>query len=103
MKNKTTQPGLGLINRTYETDATFDPEGEKTQWERFIHFIEHENQSGQGKYTYKIVVAIRHGQGHHNVKEAEVGRDSWNVSRCVPLHCCKGSDFYVHLVSLVTP
>ncbi|XXH03816.1 hypothetical protein Hte_010222 [Hypoxylon texense] len=67
----TTQPGLGLINRTYKTDAVFDPNGSKTQWERFVYFVEHQNQLEQGKVQYKIVFLIRHGQGYHNVKEAQ--------------------------------
>lgn len=75
----TTQPGLGLINRTYETDAVFDPNGNKTQWERFVYFVEHQNQLGQGKVQYKIVFLIRHGQGYHNVKEAQVGRHAWDT------------------------
>ncbi|KAI0842609.1 phosphoglycerate mutase-like protein [Hypoxylon sp. FL0890] len=74
----TTQPGLGLIDRAYETDAVFDPEGKKTQWERLIHHLDHHNQQGEGHVQYKLLFLIRHGEGYHNVKEAEVGRDSWN-------------------------
>ncbi|KAI1380623.1 phosphoglycerate mutase-like protein [Hypoxylon crocopeplum] len=74
----TTLPGLGLINRPYETDTVFDPEGKKTQWERFVHFLEHQNRLGRGKVLHKLVFLIRHGEGHHNVKEAEVGRHAWD-------------------------
>ncbi|KAI2618172.1 phosphoglycerate mutase-like protein [Hypoxylon sp. NC1633] len=74
----TTQPNLGLINRAYDTDATFDPKGKKTQWERFLHFIDYQNQEGQGKAVYKLAFVIRHGEGYHNVKEAEVGRHAWD-------------------------
>ncbi|KAI1401923.1 phosphoglycerate mutase-like protein [Hypoxylon fuscum] len=74
----TTQPALGLINRTYETDAVFDLEGKKTPWERFVYFLEHLNQQGRGKVLYKLVFLIRHGEGYHNVKEAEVGREAWD-------------------------
>ncbi|KAI1416266.1 phosphoglycerate mutase-like protein [Hypoxylon sp. FL1857] len=74
----TTQPGLGLIDRAYETDATFDPEGKKTQWERLVHYLDHYNKQGRGKVVYKLLFLIRHGEGYHNVKEAEVGREAWN-------------------------
>ncbi|KAI0137950.1 phosphoglycerate mutase-like protein [Hypoxylon sp. NC0597] len=74
----TTRPGLGLVNRTYETDAIFDPEGKKTQWERLVHHLDHQNEQGRGKVSYKLFFVIRHGEGFHNVKEAEVGRDAWD-------------------------
>ncbi|KAL7623164.1 putative phosphoglycerate mutase pmu1 [Parahypoxylon ruwenzoriense] len=74
----TTQPGLGLINRAYETDVFFDPEGKRTQWERFVYFLEHQNQLAPGVVQYKLVYVIRHGQGYHNVKESEIGRQEWN-------------------------
>ncbi|KAI1773430.1 phosphoglycerate mutase-like protein [Hypoxylon cercidicola] len=72
-------PGLGLIDRTYETDAAFDPDSNKTQWERFVHFIEDQNRQEQGQVKYKIIFLIRHGQGYHNLKEAEVGRLAWDA------------------------
>ncbi|KAI5860304.1 phosphoglycerate mutase-like protein [Durotheca rogersii] len=75
----TTQPSLGLIDRSYETDSAFDPEGKKTQWERFVHFLEQQNRAGRGGVLYKLVFVIRHGEGHHNVKEAEVGRHAWDA------------------------
>ncbi|KAI0164378.1 phosphoglycerate mutase-like protein [Hypoxylon sp. FL1284] len=74
-----TRPDLGLINRTYETDAVFDPAGNKTQWERLVYFVEHQNRLGQGKVQYKLIILIRHGQGYHNVKEAQVGRQAWDA------------------------
>lgn len=70
---------MGLIDRAYETDAIFDPEGKKTQWERFTRFLEHKNEQGQGRVQYKLIFLIRHGQGYHNLKEAEVGRHAWEV------------------------
>ncbi|KAI3321445.1 phosphoglycerate mutase-like protein [Xylariaceae sp. AK1471] len=73
-----TTPGLGLISRTYATDADFDPTGEKTQWERFAYFLEQQNQKGNGNVQYKLIFYIRHGEGFHNVKEAQVGRDEWD-------------------------
>ncbi|KAI5922683.1 histidine phosphatase superfamily [Camillea tinctor] len=74
----TTTPKLGLIDQPYETDAQFDPEGKKTQWERFSYFLDQLNARGQGKTTYKLICAIRHGQGYHNVKESQVGRTEWD-------------------------
>ncbi|KAI1081436.1 phosphoglycerate mutase-like protein [Whalleya microplaca] len=75
----TTQPGLGLIERAYETDAEFDAEGKKSQWERFNHFLTWKNQAGRGKVLYKLIIVIRHGEGFHNVKEAEAGRHEWDA------------------------
>ncbi|KAI1653355.1 phosphoglycerate mutase-like protein [Daldinia decipiens] len=72
-----TLPNMGLIDRAYETDAAFGPEGKKTQWERFVRFLEHKNKQGQGRVQYKLVFLIRHGQGYHNLKETEVGRHEW--------------------------
>ncbi|KAI1390010.1 phosphoglycerate mutase-like protein [Hypoxylon trugodes] len=75
MKN---QLGHRFELRSYETDATFDPQGKKDQWERFIHFLEHKNEQGRGRVIYKLIFVIRHGEGYHNVKEREVGRQAWD-------------------------
>ncbi|KAI0386764.1 phosphoglycerate mutase-like protein [Hypomontagnella monticulosa] len=72
-----TLPSLGLISQTYETDRVFDPQYQKTQWERFIHFVDYLNKADQGKAVYKLVYVIRHGEGFHNVKEKQVGRHQW--------------------------
>ncbi|KAK3315545.1 histidine phosphatase superfamily [Apodospora peruviana] len=73
-----TSPGLGLIDRSYKTDETLDPERNKhTQWERFVHYLNHLNTGGGGKVVYKLIYAARHGEGYHNVKEAEVGTIAW--------------------------
>ncbi|KAI0472997.1 phosphoglycerate mutase-like protein [Xylariaceae sp. FL0804] len=69
--------GLGLVDRRYETDAEFDPERKKTQWERFVYFLESKNREGRGRVKYKLLFLSRHGEGFHNVKEAEVGRQAW--------------------------
>ncbi|KAK4463220.1 histidine phosphatase superfamily [Cladorrhinum samala] len=75
----TTLPGLGLIDREYETDQDFDPQREKTQWQRFTHFIDHLNKRDAGKAMYKLIYATRHGQGYHNAKETEVGTAAWEA------------------------
>ena len=80
MNNKTTLPGLGLIDRVYETDEAFDPRREKHGWERFAHYLDHLNETGGGTAVYKLLYAARHGEGYHNVKEAEVGTAAWEVS-----------------------
>lgn len=71
-------PGLGLIDRVYETDEEFDPQREKTAWERFAHYLDHLNRPGS-RAMYKLLYAARHGQGYHNVMEAEVGTALWEV------------------------
>ncbi|KAI8957261.1 phosphoglycerate mutase-like protein [Daldinia sp. FL1419] len=73
-----TQENMGLIHRAYYTDAAFDPEGRKSQWQRFIHHLEQLNKYEAGRTQYKLIFLIRHGQGHHNIKEAEVGRQVWD-------------------------
>ncbi|KAI1481209.1 phosphoglycerate mutase-like protein [Daldinia eschscholtzii] len=73
----TTLPNMGLIERSYGTDAAFDPKGEKSQWERFVRYLEFLNENARGGVQYKLIFLIRHGQGYHNLKEAEVGRQQW--------------------------
>ncbi|KAL7958048.1 histidine phosphatase superfamily [Trichoderma compactum] len=73
----TTLPGFGLIDRRYDADG--DLEHEQTQWERFIHFLNHLNKEADGQARYKLIFVIRHGQGFHNVKEAQVGRADWEA------------------------
>lgn len=36
------------------------------------------NQEGASRY--KLFFVVRHGEGYHNVKEAQVGRAEWEVS-----------------------
>ncbi|KAK3303628.1 histidine phosphatase superfamily [Chaetomium strumarium] len=73
----TTLPGLGLIDRPYDTDEAFDPRREKHAWERFAHYLDHLNTTSAGKAVYKLIYAARHGEGYHNVKEREVGTRAW--------------------------
>ncbi|KAF2661388.1 phosphoglycerate mutase-like protein [Lophiostoma macrostomum CBS 122681] len=74
----TTRPNLGILNRSYDTDQDFDPQGQKTQWQRFEHWVREMNKIDPSHRQYKIFYAIRHGQGIHNVKESEVGREEWD-------------------------
>ncbi len=77
---QTTLPNLGLIDRAYDTDAEFDPKREKHQWERFTHYLAHLNSTGRAEgVSYKLLYLARHGEGYHNVKEAEVGTEAWEV------------------------
>jgi hypothetical protein len=78
----TTQPGLGLYDREFPSDGEFSLNGTSmvdTKWNRFLRHVEHLNREDQGNKQYKIFYLIRHGQGVHNVKEAEVGRLEWDV------------------------
>lgn len=82
----TTLPSLGLLERDYPTDDTFQS-GESharrnvshTQWSRFLHFIRCLNEQDSTSRQYKLLYVVRCGQGLHNVKETEVGREEWNV------------------------
>ncbi|GAP89507.1 putative phosphoglycerate mutase [Rosellinia necatrix] len=78
----TTTPNLGLISRPYETDSYFDPTNEKTQWERFMYYLKTQNIRGRGRILYKLIFYIRHGEGYHNAKKAEVGREEWDAHWC---------------------
>jgi hypothetical protein len=80
----TTRPGLGLVERSFVTDADLlTAEGQLrtnvTQWQRFMRQIQHLNKQDPDNKQYKMFYVVRHGQGFHNVEE-EVGRDEWNVS-----------------------
>ncbi|KAF2642537.1 phosphoglycerate mutase-like protein [Massarina eburnea CBS 473.64] len=74
----TTQPNLGLLSIEYPTDIQFDPSRQKSQWQRFTHYLNTLNLAGPTHKRYKLLYLIRHGQGTHNVKETEVGREEWN-------------------------
>jgi len=76
---ETTLPGLGLISQPYESDRTFDPDGDNTDWERFAAYLDHLNRNSHPGTKYKLIYAARHGQGYHNVKESEVGTEAWEV------------------------
>lgn len=71
---------LGLINRTYPTDATFDPDGTKEQWQRLENYVRHLNSVAKDGESYKVMYVGRHGEGWHNVEEANVGGHLWDVS-----------------------
>ena len=73
-----TQPSLGLRDQTYETDADFDPKHVMSQWQRFEHYVRNLKQR-EPKVQYRVLYVARHGQGVHNVKEAQVGRHEWEV------------------------
>lgn len=80
----TTQPKLGILDRSYPTDAEFDPNHDKSQWERLAHYVTTLNTQDAGTKKWKIFYIIRHGEGVHNVKEKEYGRAEWDVSRLFP-------------------
>ncbi|KAJ1326438.1 glucosyl-3-phosphoglycerate phosphatase [Microdochium nivale] len=73
-----TTPGLGLIDQPFETDAEFDPNGEKTPWERFAYYLRDLNKREAGRAEYKLFFLARHGEGYHNVQEAKVGTAAWD-------------------------
>ncbi|KAK9772874.1 hypothetical protein SCAR479_10384 [Seiridium cardinale] len=73
-----TTANYGLINRTYETDAEFDPHGTKTQWQRFEYYINTLNKEADHKTQFKVVYFARHGEGYHNAAETFYGTPAWN-------------------------
>jgi hypothetical protein len=101
-----TQPGLGLLPRSYPTDtdtpADAGGHGEPQQkslsvngkdnehavassnpersWPRFMGYLTHLNHEAPEGTKYKVVFLTRHGVGWHNKKEGEVGTEAWDVS-----------------------
>ncbi|TDZ39068.1 putative phosphoglycerate mutase [Colletotrichum spinosum] len=71
---------FGLLDRTYPTDKHFDPNGTRTQWERFERWVSYLN-SGCRKsdsVQYKLLFMGRHGEGWHNAAETYYGTPAWN-------------------------
>ncbi|KAI4598310.1 hypothetical protein KJ359_003194 [Pestalotiopsis sp. 9143b] len=73
-----TTSNYGLINRTYDTDAVFDPAGTKTQWQRFEYYVNTLNEEADSKTQYKVIYFARHGEGYHNAAETYYGTPAWN-------------------------
>lgn len=73
-----TTSSFGLLNRTYDTDAEFDPAGTKTQWQRFEYYVNTLNEEADSKTQYKVVYFARHGEGYHNAAETFYGTPAWN-------------------------
>ncbi|KAL8801521.1 MAG: hypothetical protein Q9223_006856 [Gallowayella weberi] len=69
---------FGLINRIYDTDATYDPNGQKTQWQRFENQVFRFNRASGRKVQYKVLFMGRHGEGYHNAAESYYGTPAWN-------------------------
>ncbi|KAF2830704.1 PGAM-domain-containing protein [Ophiobolus disseminans] len=80
----TTLPSLGLLEKKYPTDDNLPTQKRQTlgdvntQWARFLRYVQRINEEDPANKQYKIFYVVRHGQGLHNVKETEVGRDEWN-------------------------
>ncbi|KAI0378914.1 phosphoglycerate mutase-like protein [Hypomontagnella monticulosa] len=73
-----TEANYGLINRSYPTDDKFDPNGEKTQWERFAYYVNTLNRDSGKNTQYKVLFMGRHGEGYHNAAESYYGTPAWN-------------------------
>ncbi|TGO80070.1 hypothetical protein BELL_0015g00030 [Botrytis elliptica] len=73
-----TESNFGLKDRVYDTDAEFDPERQKTQWERFENHVVKLNNQTPKNVQYKVLYLGRHGEGYHNIKETEVGKEAWD-------------------------
>ncbi|GIC84488.1 histidine phosphatase family protein [Aspergillus udagawae] len=69
---------FGLISRRYDSDAEFDPDGRRTQWERFEFQINKLNAESGPEASYRLLYLGRHGEGYHNVAERRYGRAAWD-------------------------
>lgn len=83
----TTLPLLGLIDRSYETGSTTAEGDGRELWERFRGYVRELNTRSPGPTAYKVLYITRHGLGYHNVFEAQVGREAWNVSASARQSC----------------
>lgn len=73
-----TSTNFGLINRTYPTDTNYDPQGKKTQWQRFANQVFRLNRDALHGTKYKLLYMGRHGEGYHNTAETFYGTPAWN-------------------------
>ncbi|KAL6719155.1 putative phosphoglycerate mutase pmu1 [Lecanora helva] len=73
-----TRAEFGLIDRKYDTDIEFDPDRQKTQWQRFEHHLFYLNKNSEPDIHYKLLFLGRHGEGVHNVAENLYGTAAWN-------------------------
>jgi hypothetical protein len=52
-----TTTNFGLKERAYDTDREFDPNHEKTQWQRFERQVDQLNHEGASKTRYKVLIS----------------------------------------------
>lgn len=69
---------FGLIPRRYDSDAEFDPDSQKSQWERFEHQLTKLNEDSGSSTSYRLLFLGRHGEGDHNVAERKYGTKAWD-------------------------
>ncbi|CAJ2500797.1 Uu.00g036500.m01.CDS01 [Anthostomella pinea] len=72
-----TQPGLGLLGRSYETDTS--PSDSRPQWTRFAAYVKHLNQVSPPAESYKVIYLVRHGLGVHNIAMSKYGGEAWKT------------------------
>ncbi|MCJ1266854.1 hypothetical protein MMC22_006739 [Lobaria immixta] len=69
---------FGLISRAYKTDPEFDPQHEKTHWQRFEYQISRLNSQSGPHVQYKVLYMGRHGESYENVASAFYGTPAWD-------------------------
>ncbi|ODH46359.1 hypothetical protein GX48_07550 [Paracoccidioides brasiliensis] len=69
---------FGLKTQPYDTDASFDPHRNKTQWERFAYKLHSLNAHADPDTEFKLLYLGRHGEGFHNVAERLYGTEAWD-------------------------
>jgi hypothetical protein len=75
-----TQPSLALIDRTYPSDDPRTSDVSTKPWERLAAYVASLNRDAEKGTSYKVVYLSRHGIGFHNVMQAKVGTEQWDVS-----------------------
>ncbi|KGM91806.1 uncharacterized protein PADG_12122 [Paracoccidioides brasiliensis Pb18] len=80
---------FGLKTQPYDTDASFDPHRNKTQWERFAYKLHSLNVHADPDTEFKLLYLGRHGEGFHNVAERLYGTEAWDLLReTLGIHTC---------------
>jgi hypothetical protein len=72
----TTQPNLGLLDRSYDSPQCSP---EETPWAQFSRHLELLNRNSPHGESYKLLYLLRHGLSVHNIVMANVGSDAWKV------------------------
>ncbi|KAM0722617.1 hypothetical protein Q7P37_002058 [Cladosporium fusiforme] len=71
-----TKHNFGLLSRSYpDAPSTTTTQ---TQWQHFTSHLAHLNANAPSQTTYKLLYLARHGEGDHNVAEAQYGTQAWD-------------------------
>ncbi|KAM0698406.1 hypothetical protein Q7P36_001873 [Cladosporium allicinum] len=73
-----TKHNFGLIPRSYLEETTTSETSPQTQWQKFTTHLQTLIATAPQGTTYKLFYLARHGEGYHNVAEAQYGTKLWD-------------------------